>query len=334
MMQPAAFFSEPLVDLGTRNVALAQIFAPQGAAPSSVMGVGDLEAYAAEYHRNYFDTGYWDLVLGRALDRIEAVKPARILDIGSGSGNSVLPIANRFREASIVATDINAALLAILRDFLRKRADFERFALVAVDATIARYREGCVDLAIGAAILHHVMEPERVLETVLHALSPGGWALFFEPFEAGNALLTLTYERILSSASAAERETAAMQLLRRMVEDYRRRARPRSDPIFRSLDDKWMFTSTYFDRVRADQGWGELVIYPLHDHRDGLRRQAAVHLRLGSGLAPEALPDWAWTVLDEADAALSDDLRGELPQEAAILLRKPRKRLLSRLMAS
>ena len=54
-----------------------------------------------------------------------------------------------------------------------------------------------------------------------------------------------------------------------------------------------------------------------------LRNQATVHLRLGAGLAPESLPAWAWAILDDMDASLSDDLRSELAQEAAILLRKP-----------
>jgi hypothetical protein len=53
-----------------------------------------------------------------------------------------------------------------------------------------------------------------------------------------------------------------------------------------------------------------------------LRDQAAVHLRLGAGLKAEALPTWAWSVIDEADAGISDDLRKELAQEAAVLLRK------------
>jgi len=39
-------------------------------------------------------------------------------------------------------------------------------------------------------------------------------------------------------------------------------------------------------------------------------------------LPPSALPDWAWTIIDETDAAISDDLRGEWAQEAAVMFRK------------
>jgi hypothetical protein len=43
---------------------------------------------------------------------------------------------------------------------------------------------------------------------------------------------------------------------------------------------------------------------------------------LGSGLKSDALPEWAWSIIDETDAGISDDLRKELAQEGAVLMRK------------
>src|SRR5207248_9280280 len=92
--------------------------------------------------------------------------PKIVIDIGSGSGNSVIPLADRFPDADIVATDISPQLLAILRDFLQRRTeDTRRFSLVCVDAASARYNEGVADLIVGAAILHHILDPARVLAT-------------------------------------------------------------------------------------------------------------------------------------------------------------------------
>jgi SAM-dependent methyltransferase len=318
-------FTAPLVDLGASDPALAGILAPADEARSPAPGVtAQFLENAAEYHRRYFDTAYWSLVLGRALDTIHLDHPpGTILDVGSGSGNSVIPLAGRFPQARIVATDVSAPLLAILRDFLATRPDRDRFTLVCVDATRARYREGVADLAVGAAILHHLLEPERVLAACREALSPGGWAIFFEPFEAGNVLLKIAYQRILARASTSEREGPALGMLARLVNDYRVRTRPRSDPVYRELDDKWMFTRTYFERLGREQGWADAITYALHVDPRGLQKQAEVHLRLGAGLAPDTLPAWAWEILAEMDAEMSEDLRSELAQEAAILLRKP-----------
>jgi SAM-dependent methyltransferase len=325
-MDLSSIFAEPLVDLGSQTPEFAGVYAPQSSLGAAKVGVtAQFLENAEAYHRAYFDTGYWNFLLGNALReaRIGAA-PRRVIDIGSGSGNSVIPLAERFPAAEIVATDISPQLLAILRDFLRRRPDGDRrFGLVCVDAMAARYCPEVADLAVGAAILHHILEPERVLAACFHALAPGGWAIFFEPFESGNAFLKFTYRRILAQASAAERTTPGLRFIERMVEDYARRERPRSDPSYRDLDDKWMFTRTYFDRLRAEQGWAELVTYALNVSPTGFRDQAAVHLRLGAGLAADALPAWAWTVIDEADASLSDDLRRELAQEGAVLLRKP-----------
>ena len=318
-------FVESLVDLGAENPAFAGIHTPASAVGAAKVGVTEqfLER-AEEYHRNYLDLDYWRFLLGNAIKaRGEMPDPEIVIDIGSGSGNSVIPLADRFPHASIVATDISPQLLAILRDFLRRRADADRFALVCVDATSAAFRTGVADLAVGAAILHHVLDPARVIASCFRALKPGGWAIFFEPFEAGNTILKLTYQRILAQASPAEKATAAMRFLERMVTDYTIRQRPKSDPIFRELDDKWLFTRTYFERIRTEQNWAELITYGLNVCATPLRNQATVQLKLGLQAPPDGLPDWAWAVIDEMDAGVSDDLKQEWVQEGAVLFRKP-----------
>jgi SAM-dependent methyltransferase len=324
-MDLASVYAEPLIDLGIEAPAFSGIYTPVSFLGATKVGVtAQFLENAQEYHKSYFDTGYWNFLLGNALAAAgNTDAPKRIIDIGSGSGNSVIPLADRFPNAEIVATDISPQLLAILRDFLRRRSDGERrFGLVCVDAMTANYQPGVADLAVGAAILHHILEPERVLASCFHALAPGGWAIFFEPFEAGNALLKFAYRRIFCAASAEERGRPAFRFIEHMLEDYKRRERPRSDPLYRELDDKWMFTRTFFERVRSEQGWADLITYALNVSPTGLRDQAVVHLRLGARLSADALPEWAWSVIDEADAGISDDLRKELAQEGAVLLHK------------
>jgi hypothetical protein len=63
-------------------------------------------------------------------------------------------------------------------------------------------------------------------------------------------------------------------------------------------------------------------ITPLNVSAKFLRTQAEAHLRLGAQLQPAALPDWAWAVIDDIDAGVSEDLRREWAPEAAVLLRK------------
>jgi ubiquinone/menaquinone biosynthesis C-methylase UbiE len=267
--------------------------------------------------------------LGRALTIAGAPsEPATIIDIGSGSGNSVIPLAERFPHANIVATDISPDLLAILRDFLeRDRTDVSRFGLLCADAAAIEYRAGVADLVVGAAILHHILDPSLVLNSCFQALRPGGWAIFFEPFEPGNHMLLVLYQRILAEASMEERKRPAFRFLRKMVDDYRIRQRPKTDPVFLGLDDKWLFTKTYFERLKEDQGWEDLNVFSLSSMETPMRDQATIQLKLSAGLPPTAFPAWVWQIIDEADAGPSTDLKEEFLVEGAVLLRKGGSRM-------
>jgi SAM-dependent methyltransferase len=179
------------------------------------------------------------------------------------------------------------------------------------------------DLCIGAAILHHVMDVEAVVGAVMRALKPGGHAVFFEPFEGGNAILRLAYQRILESRRAIWLPRPARELLERMVRDFEvRMDRPWSDDIFATLDDKWMFTRTFFHEVGMRVGAVSVEIHPLHALERPFAAQTETYLRLCASLDREALPRWAWTIVDEMDARLSERVKADLLIEGSVLFRK------------
>jgi len=118
----ASCFAEPLADLGERDPALRGILAPLGYAPGEVRGVtAQFLEHAADYAARYGNVAHFRVMLDDALARLDPpVVPRVVLDIGSGAGNSVLPLLDRFPDAFVVATDISAPLLAILRDHLAR----------------------------------------------------------------------------------------------------------------------------------------------------------------------------------------------------------------------
>lgn len=325
-MDLAEFIEGELTDLGGMDNHFAGIAGLFDGAERPKVGVTDqFLANAAEYHRAYLSLDYWDALVGLALDRAGVGGDiGTIIDIGSGSGNSVIPLMRRFPRARVVATDISAELLAILRDFLgsEARGPDARIGLLCADAAALRFRPGVADLAVGGAILHHILEPERVVAAAARALKPGGWAVFFEPFESGGALLSCLYERILAEAPRSARDLPALRLLGRIANDYRVRSRPKTDPVFRGLDDKWLFTREFFEVLRDPQGWDEVRFAPLGVGPQSLRDQTSTFLSLGAGLAPDALPEWAWQIVDACDASLSLAAKREMPIECIVLLRR------------
>jgi len=223
----------------------------------------------------------------------------------------------------MVAVDISPQLLAILRDYLESREDLSTDCiLLCMDACENAYRPEVFDLAIGAAVLHHMPDPQQALAAVHHALRPGGHAVFFEPFESGNAILALAFEEILDCNAGRrgldERVTGLLSGTIRHVYSLRH-----INPKMRNrLDDKWVFTRLWLEEIQQAVGFRRLQIYPLHPTDMPFSRQTESLLQMGLGAGPDALPRWAWSILRRYDGVFSEHLKRELLIEGAIILSK------------
>ena len=323
-LDPSHWFPAPLWHMGDAHPALRGIFQPVAARDVAPVGVtAQFLEHAAEYHARYANVGHFRMLLDDALGRLDPpLAPRAMLDIGSGAGNSVIPLLERFPDAVVLATDISPQLLAILRDHLEANPGYRgRFALLCVDASSARYVPGSFDLAVGAAILHHVPDPRAVLDGCAHALRPRGAAIFFEPFELGHAMLRLAYADILAEAGRRGDDAPGFAVVRRLHDDYVARADARHGARLLELDDKWMFNARFFAAAARDESWGEWSVRDIHSHDAPLADETRVNLRLGGGLAEDGLPRWAWERLRAFEQAFSPDARRDLPFEAAVVLR-------------
>lgn len=101
-----------------------------------------------------------------ALDR----PPARVLDVGTGTGAGALMLAERFPAAEIVAVDLAEKMLEQARrntpEELRTRVTYQR-----ADASALPFPDGSFDLVAHANMIPFFDEVARVV-------APGGHALF------------------------------------------------------------------------------------------------------------------------------------------------------------
>jgi SAM-dependent methyltransferase len=107
--------------------------------------------------------------LERALDAIPA-PPARILDLGTGTGLAALALARRFPEAEVVGADVSPRMI----DEARRNTPAElvdRVRFEQADAAELPYAEGSFDLVSLANMIPFFDELQRVT-------APGGWLLF------------------------------------------------------------------------------------------------------------------------------------------------------------
>jgi len=112
--------------------------------------------------------------LERALSAIET-PPARVLDLGTGTGSAAFIVASRFPEAAVVGVDIAEGMLAEARaNTPPELADRVRFE--AADGSALPFADGSFDLAVLANMIPFFDELARVI-------APGGRVLF--SFSAG-----------------------------------------------------------------------------------------------------------------------------------------------------
>jgi SAM-dependent methyltransferase len=191
-----------------------------------------------------------------------------------------------------------------------------------MDATRDYFRPNVVDLAIGAAILHHLPDPQKAIAAVHHALKDGGMFVLFEPFENGVTFLRLAYSEILRNVHDGRVvEPSVAAFLQGLVTQYTIQATGTLDAKM-ELDDKWVFSRAFFEDVAQRVGFRTVLIYPHHDTERPFSALTEVNLRLGLGAGRDALPDWGWSILERYERGLSSHVKRDYLIEGTIVLTK------------
>jgi len=325
-MDPQQIFRCKLADLGDIKNDFRGILAPESEVESIPKGVTAQFTDNAElYHQRYFSTDQTDWLLRNTFARIRApeVRPL-ILDIGSGSGSTVISLLKMFRDSHIVASDVSAELLSLLRAALRRADSEQNVTTVRLDLNKNWFHEELFDFAVGKAILHHLFDPALLVEQVFKAVKPGGSLVFYEPFEPGNAMLALVLRQIVDAANSNQHmEANVLKYLEQRIGVVQvMRCEEKAIVKYANIDDKWMFTRSYFDRVAKRIGADRLIIYPTSKTNTPFQEAITTWLRIGLGRSPDAVPQWAWDLVHRAEDELSVDCKEDILMTGCIIFTK------------
>lgn len=110
------------------------------------------------------------------------LKPRRILDLGAGLGHNVLPIAEAFPDAEVVAVDVGAPMLryGLAR---AKTMGIENVTFVQGDVSnLADFEDASFDLIHSCMFLHETsyVSMPRIFAETNRLLAPGGMVLHVE----------------------------------------------------------------------------------------------------------------------------------------------------------
>lgn len=275
------------------------------------------------YHQRYFNNAHWrSLVdIGLRAANVDRSQRLDVLDIGSGSGNSVFAALESLPNANVIASDISPTLLKILLD-VSKRAGSAQLSAYCFDLHKGEFfAEASFDLVLGGSILHHMLDPKAVLANVTAWCKRGGSILLFEPMEASAHLMATVYHTIIDELDAAPPEL--VHHFRAMLADYNARfGVPNVKPWTQYLDDKWFFSKDYFRSLGTELGFEVEAVEPIHGNVANLIEGTVISTIRLSGLDHLPIPAKLSRLLRDFDAGISDTLKRRLDPSAAIVLRK------------
>lgn len=272
---------------------------------------------AKTYHERYFERlDFTDLVdYCLKLAEVDRSRPLRVLDIGSGSGASVLAACRLLPRAEILASDISPQLLRILAAFVDSRDDLRgRITAFCFDLHRRFFLPDTFDVVIGAAILHHLLDPRAALRNVAAALRPGGRIILVEPLESGSLVLVAMFAQVLTDlAASGESDGPLARLMKAMRLDIQSRLGPPVEkPWTRELDDKWVFDRPYLEQLAAELGLSKVEVHPAQPGLAHVYEGAFMSLVADSGLAAVAVTQRVLDSVRRFDRGIAEDLKREL----------------------
>jgi ubiquinone/menaquinone biosynthesis C-methylase UbiE len=318
-----------LIDLGKVDPAWAGILSPVYEEKTIRKYVHEqflehADRYIDKYRSNEY--AKWFLSLAQkhfSFDQTD--HPLAILDLGSGAGNTFFPLLELYPTAYVIASDLSLPLLKALKQHQVQYYPDYSCSVIQLNAEDIIFECNQFDLVVGQAILHHLFSPEITIRESYRVLKSQGVALFFEPFEIGNQIIALTVKHLLTLNEYYQEKIPGkiINFFKNLCWDFQlRKNTDKKNPIFQQIDDKWLFTKSYIERISKDAGFSDTIIYPLHPSLTFITDQIKTYLLLGLELEDTTLPQWARDHLHEIEEQFSPELRDELMTEGSIVLKK------------
>ena len=109
----------------------------------------------------------------RRLVRNESTRPAKLLDIGCGTGRFAIPLACVLNDFEVTGADASEKML----EQARAKPQSDRVRWSKEDINDQSFGSETFDLIFVSDVLHHIADPVAALRECLRVLRPGGWLL-------------------------------------------------------------------------------------------------------------------------------------------------------------
>lgn len=130
----------------------------------------------------------------RVVRIVRRMKPLRILDLATGTGDLAIKMAKRIGKARIMGVDLSEKMLAVAAEKVRRQGLDDHIALYQGDAERLDVADGMIDVATVAFGVRNFGDLEAGLRELARVVKPGGTAVVLEFSRPSNRLFRALYE--------------------------------------------------------------------------------------------------------------------------------------------
>ena len=142
----------------------------------------------------------------RVMRKVRRMKPERVLDLATGTGDLAIKMSKRMPNAKIMGVDLSENMLAIAAEKVRRQGLEDHIALYQGDAENLELGDSSVDVVTVAFGVRNFENLERGLSEIYRTLREGGKLVVLELSVPRNRLIRWFYaqysHRILPSIGA------------------------------------------------------------------------------------------------------------------------------------
>ena len=130
----------------------------------------------------------------RVVRKVRKMKPQRIMDLATGTGDLAIKMAKRIPEARIMGVDLSENMLSVAAEKVRRQGLDDRIALYQGDAEQLDVVDNLLDVVTVAFGVRNFGDLEQGLREIHRALCSGGHIVVLEFSTPRNWLVRKLYE--------------------------------------------------------------------------------------------------------------------------------------------
>ena len=130
----------------------------------------------------------------RVMRKVRRMKPQRILDLATGTGDLAINMAKRMPKAKIMGVDLSEKMLAVAAEKVRRKGLDDHIALYQGDAENLDLEDGVMDVVTVAFGVRNFGNIEQGLREIWRVLASGGHLVILEFSTPRNFLVRKAYQ--------------------------------------------------------------------------------------------------------------------------------------------